>query len=277
MTNLQIGAAGDGVQIDFDKTALLSMAVDGTATIDFDVIASTIVTAKLKQQDGSFNSEVTLNSSGLADLGNNIKFIFDASNIGTTIDQGSIAFDVEEIIPPDSYFAVLKKSMDNGITYTESIEDKSFALGDALNFDISGVSFQSTLATGTADEATFELVDGDLIDKSATMQIGANAGQTVSLEINNMQASTIGLSSTVYGGKQTIFSANGEPITVWYTIKEQSNNGTVDELTEHTLDASSNEKASAAISVLDDAIQRVSAERSRMGAIQNRLNMRLII
>ena len=43
------------------------------------------------------------------------------------------------------------------------------------------------------------------------------------------------------------------------------------EATEYTLDVSTHEKAAAAITVFDDAIQRVSAERSRMGAVQNRL------
>ena len=41
--------------------------------------------------------------------------------------------------------------------------------------------------------------------------------------------------------------------------------------TDYTLDVSTHEKAAAAITVFDDAIQRVSAERSRMGAVQNRL------
>lgn len=108
------------------------------------------------------------------------------------------------------------------------------------------------------------------------LQIGANQGQTVSLELKNMQAATLGLSRADYdgtqGGKQTITGANGETLTAWYTTTKQSNNGITDNLTEYTLDISTNEKASAAISVLDDAIQRVSSERSRMGAVQNRLD-----
>ena len=43
------------------------------------------------------------------------------------------------------------------------------------------------------------------------------------------------------------------------------------ELTDYTLDVSTHEKASAAITVFNDAIERVSAERSRLGAVQNRL------
>ena len=93
----------------------------------------------------------------------------------------------------------------------------------------------------------------------------------MSLEIKNMRSAAIGISSIDQGGKKTITSANGETLTAWYTTTKQSNNGITDTLTEYTLDVSNHEKAAAAISVLDDAIQRVSAERSRMGAVQNRL------
>ena len=270
LTNLQIGSASDGVQIDLDKSALLGMAVDDVATIGFDVTEDLLVTAKLKKQDGSFNHEVTLTSSGIADLGNNIKFTFDASNIGTSIDQGSVAFDVKEVIPEDDYYTVLKQSQDNGNSYIE-VEEKKFKLGDTVQLDISGVNFQSSLATTIADGATFELKAGDLIDNSATLQIGANAGQTVNLEIKDMSAGALGVSASKEGGEQEIELLNGDRVKVWYTTTKQVNDGMSKESIEFGLDISSNEKAAAAITVLDDAIQRVSAERSRMGAVQNRL------
>ncbi|AZV45259.1 hypothetical protein BAOM_4681 [Peribacillus asahii] len=104
-----------------------------------------------------------------------------------------------------------------------------------------------------------------------TLQIGANQGQTVSLEVKNMQAETLGISDTIKGGEQKVTLSNGQEVTVWYTKEKMSNNGSTDTPTEYTLDISSNEKAGAAVTVLDDAIQRVSSERSRMGAVQNRL------
>ena len=86
-----------------------------------------------------------------------------------------------------------------------------------------------------------------------------------------MQAAAIGISSTTASGKQQIELSNGKTVDVWYSTVKQSNNGTSSTPTDFTLDVSTHESASAAITVLDDAIQRVSAERSRMGAIQNRL------
>ena len=60
------------------------------------------------------------------------------------------------------------------------------------------------------------------------LQIGANQGQTVSLEIKNMQASALGISSTNLKGQQDIILSNGDNLTVWYTQTLQSNNGISD-------------------------------------------------
>lgn len=107
---------------------------------------------------------------------------------------------------------------------------------------------------------------------SVVLQIGANQGQTVTLEIKNMRASALGLSRIDTGGPQTITLSDGKSLNVWYTTSLQSNNGTTNTSTEYTLDVSNHDKATAAITAIDDAIQRVSAERSRMGAVQNRLD-----
>ena len=47
--------------------------------------------------------------------------------------------------------------------------------------------------------------------------------------------------------------------------------GTSNDNTEFALDVSSHAKATAAISVISDSIETVSAERSKLGAMQNRL------
>uniref|UniRef100_UPI0038B4A099 flagellin n=1 Tax=Sporosarcina obsidiansis TaxID=2660748 RepID=UPI0038B4A099 len=48
--------------------------------------------------------------------------------------------------------------------------------------------------------------------------------------------------------------------------------GTSNTNTELSLDISSHDKATAAISVINDAIEKVSAQRSNLGAYQNRLD-----
>ncbi|WML46899.1 flagellin [Neobacillus sp. PS3-34] len=109
-------------------------------------------------------------------------------------------------------------------------------------------------------------------DNSLHMQIGANAGQTVTLEINDMRSKALQISSDKGGDtEQNTTLLNGKTQKVWYTAIPGADNGTSANTPEYAIDVTSNEKAQAAITLYDDAIQRVSSERARLGAIQNRL------
>jgi len=70
-------------------------------------------------------------------------------------------------------------------------------------------------------------------DGSATFLIGANGGQNLQVDINDMRAQALGVS-----GLQVV----------------------------------TQKKANAAIKVIDNAIQKVSAERGKLGAFENRLD-----
>ena len=72
-----------------------------------------------------------------------------------------------------------------------------------------------------------------------TLQIGANAGQTMAISIGDRRATALGLSN--------------DPNDPNY------------------LDVSSYEKATAALERIDEAMEKVSSERSSLGAYQNRL------
>jgi flagellin len=91
------------------------------------------------------------------------------------------------------------------------------------------------------DEKTFKLYGGDnykattfvhIADNTMVFQVGANAGQDVGTGIGNMSADALGL-------KGLVVTSNGH--------------------------------ANAAIGVIDKAIGRVSGERAKLGAIQNRI------
>ena len=97
----------------------------------------------------------------------------------------------------------------------------------------SGKSF-----TGTAQEFTFH--------------IGANEGQNLTLSINSMDAGNIGTSVTTSG------SGGGTTITGVDTLK--------------TSGTTSQSGADSAITLINNAIEMVSAERSKLGAHQNRLD-----
>lgn len=121
---------------------------------------------------------------------------------------------------------------------------------------------------------TSKLLDGSrstegIIDGSIKFQIGANSGQNVILEINDMRASAMGVSSDTTGEKNVKLKDGTTELKVWYTTDKVVENGK--KTMQHAVDVSTVEKAEAAITLFDDAIQRVSSERSRLGSVQNRL------
>lgn len=88
---------------------------------------------------------------------------------------------------------------------------------------------------------------------SATLQIGANKNQTLQLDVKDMGAKALKLTS------DTI--TKGLEVT----------NGTNNKATGSALNLLTHEGAAEAVQVINNAIETVSAERSKLGATQNRL------
>lgn len=146
------------------------------------------------------------------------------------------------------------------ITITATNESTAFAAG---NFDVSvvGGTGTATIADGaiTYDSKTITFSAGTLKDMKAgesitvsvkelvaantdvsdalSMQIGANSGQNMLIGINSMKAEDLG-----------VRDSSGDAI-----------------------DISDSGKATAAITQINNAIESVSEERSKLGAYQNRL------
>ncbi len=92
---------------------------------------------------------------------------------------------------------------------------------------------------------------------STTFQIGANKGQSMSLSINDMRSAALGITGNA--GQKGFTATNG--VT----------NGTTDVMQEAALNVVSKQDATKSLDVLDKAIATVSAERGKLGAVQNRL------
>jgi flagellin len=116
--------------------------------------------------------------------------------------------------------------------------------------------------TGTAGTDAYKNGGKDFEE---TFQVGANQGQSFSISINDMRSNALGLTGDSAG------AVNKDVAGAKYTTTKDVTNGTDNTGVEFALDVSSTESASAAIKVLDNAIQSVSAERSKLGASQNRL------
>lgn len=106
---------------------------------------------------------------------------------------------------------------------------------------------------------TQNLLDGSYANKK--IHIGANAGQSMDITISDMRTAVLGVGGTGGAG------GNIDSLKV----------GNVDEIDEDDLDDLVNPGvltqagADAAITNINHAIEQVSAERSKLGAIQNRL------
>jgi flagellin len=101
----------------------------------------------------------------------------------------------------------------------------------------------------------------------ATLQIGANTAQSMTIQAVDMRSQALNITGNVAG---STFKASDGSVASFVSTANVTN-GTTKDNVEFALDVSSHEKATAAISVLSDAITAVSSERSKLGAYQNRL------
>ncbi|HEY9900167.1 MAG TPA: flagellin [Pantanalinema sp.] len=104
-----------------------------------------------------------------------------------------------------------------------------------ISDELSQLSSELDRISTTTEFNTKKLINGDLSAGGLTFQIGANAGQTISFTLSNMSATSLSVS-------------NGSDISVGNSAA-----------------------ASTAISKLDAAINTVSNNRSKLGALINRL------
>jgi flagellin len=106
---------------------------------------------------------------------------------------------------------------------------------------------------------TKKLLNGDFNGSNGPglkFQVGSNEGQTVELTFNDMSASTLGIAGT-----QTV------------TTTDDKGNETTREVetTDTAVDVSTASGSASAITTINKAIEAVSEERSKYGAMQNRL------
>ncbi|AOH57111.1 flagellin [Peribacillus muralis] len=117
-------------------------------------------------------------------------------------------------------------------------------------------TLKADLAGGTGvTNKTVATTEGKADGAGLQFQIGANENQSLTLEIGDMRASALGLTGTGAG----------------FTTETSVSNGTDSTGVESGLDVSNAKNASAAITKIQSAIDTVSAERSKLGANQNRL------
>jgi len=149
-------------------------------------------------------------------------------------------------------------NFDIDVTVANDIEKQADALARLLAKE-SGI--KSAVSDGVD---TITITQDGGAGFSATFQVGANMGQSMTIDINDMRAAALGIAG--------IAGTVAENVTDAVFVNENNvTNGTDNNAIEAALDVSDHKKATAAIKVINDAIEKVSAERSKLGAFQNRL------
>jgi flagellin len=131
-----------------------------------------------------------------------------------------------------------------GITLTKPEDDPEASKADSVNLTAGS---QSQAPAPSASSSSF------------IMQIGANENQTMTLELSDMRAAALGISTDDTQG------ATG------FTNDMVVTDGTNNDPAEYALDVSNAENAATAVTKIQQAIETVSAERAKLGAYQNRL------
>lgn len=158
-----------------------------------------------------------------------------------TIATGDTIDDIIAAINADSDVTGVKASaVDNGTTVTLKLEtvdtgaDAVLTISEETGTPLSGAT-GFNMSVGTIKNGADGTADGSVTvsnDNVLKFQIGANSGQNMNVDINDMGAKALG----------------------------------IDQINILTADS-----ADQAITTINDAVEKVSAERSKLGAYQNRL------
>ncbi|WP_281349876.1 flagellin [Paenibacillus tengchongensis] len=291
-TGLQTGLAG-GTTKTFDIAHELSASIDGgtaqtfTAgdTLSFANGVSFTTDADITKYDtaaaesstftvGTTTQNTATLKSGAAGVGGDVagaqQVIADDNGTfnfgnGVSFTTGTAAAGTHDFTVTDTTTtnATLKNGSTTVATQTGISADSTIDFGNGLTVDVGAT---------TNGSASFT-VTGSVKDQSLTMQIGANQGQSFTVQINDMRAAALGISGTAGASAIGVGTEDGDDVVgASFTSAGATNDLTdVTSAGEHGLDVSDTTKASAAIKVFDQAIASVSSERSRLGAYQNRL------
>ena len=110
---------------------------------------------------------------------------------------------------------------------------------------------------------TKKLITGEFSELGLNFQIGANQGQTVNMKMLEMTANALGI-----GTLEVEVARRDENGNV---AMDENGNVLMDKQAGGTVSVGTANDAQVAIAAINDAIEKVSTERARYGAMQNRL------
>lgn len=152
-------------------------------------------------------------------------------------------------------------SLDYSYDNSKSVEDNAKELVKQINAAGNYTAVNNngkitiTETTTTAGSGTPTVSGEGLKDSAVKLQIGANENQSMSISIGDMRAQALGL------------VGSGEGFTTKSTVTDGTNATNI----QNALDVSDSTNAGNATTIINNAIENVSKQRSSLGAYQNRL------
>ncbi len=136
---------------------------------------------------------------------------------------------------------------------------------DAVQQEIEQLRLELDRISDATEFNTKKLITGEFSESGLNFQIGANEGQTVNMKMNEMTAVALGIAGSM-AIQVPVRNADGS------IALDENGNAITEEKTENaTVSVATSANAEKAIEIINSAIERVSEERARYGAMQNRL------
>jgi flagellin len=255
----------------FTITADIPGAAGGT--IDNEVITVTSILADtaevtLKLTQEGVDQVAAQAATGSITFGNNLL------SAGTVITIGNDKFHLFDSSKGQVASGAATAGIDiSGFKSNEEIIDALIAVGaNGLTLEKTAINVLTiTAGAGEVGNSVVLSVDGPVGQTNAyaaNFQIGANKGQSMTISIFDMRANALGISSLAGTGNSV--TIDGKTYEVAWSDKVVTN-GTDNVPAEAGLSVANHEDAAKAVEVIDAAIGKVSAERSKLGSYQNRL------
>lgn len=260
-------SSGSSSKLEFGGTDVTKLGISATASATGD--PSTVERAGLEAGTSLTAAGVTLA------VGSTVKFTVGSDsevtidlNKGTTAKtydtsntDANVAKAAMDSLVKDINASLQSAGMDSKITASLSKDNKiqfisetgkDITLGTS---PVAGIGLSNAGTIGNVQQVVGAGAQG--VGFSTKFQIGANTGQSMSLQINDVRAAALGIT--------------GNAGQSGFTKENAVTNGSNDIKGEAALNISTREDASKAIAVLDKATSLVSSERAKLGAVQNRL------
>ena len=231
---VSVGATVKVTDADTAQATSYSLASDWTYTNSADV---TLSMGSVDFAEDADNADVR-----------NVKIVGDsASYTVTLLDENDVAVQTDVISLTAGHTSA-------GITYDNHGVSFEITFNKAIT---SATTFSANISLTSQLSLTTEYANSDYTDNSLQFQVGANENQLMSLDVGDMRSAALGIVSTT--------AAAG------FTSEAVVTDGTNTTGVEYALDLTSSETAASAITKINDAINSVSGERAKLGAVQNRL------